>query len=76
MLGNGMEALAAQAPANLRAHEAKYHSIINSIDVGFCIVEVAFDNQQRPIEYRFVEVNAAFERSSACGRPNASGCEC
>ena len=39
----------------------KYHRIINSIDEGFCIVEMMFDKKKKPIDYRFLEVNPVFE---------------
>lgn len=57
---------AAQTTASqqLREQEIKYRAIIDSIDAGFCIVEVAFDHVQRPIDYRFLEVNSAFERQT------------
>lgn len=49
-----------------QSSEAKerYHALFNAIDEGFCIVEVIFDAQQRPVDYRFVEVNPAFERQT------------
>ncbi len=33
----------------------------NDIDIGFCIIEVAFDAPNRQADYRFLEVNSAFE---------------
>lgn len=41
--------------------EARYRSLFDSIDQGFCIVEVLFDEQERPVDYRFLEINPAFE---------------
>lgn len=46
----------------LHVSEAKYKSLFESIDEGFCIVEVLFDESAQPADYRFVEVNPAFER--------------
>ena len=43
--------------------ESRYRSLFNSIDQGFCIVEVLFDGD-RPADYRFLEANAAFERQT------------
>jgi PAS domain S-box-containing protein len=51
----------AQAELALRESEAKYRSLFTSIDEGFCIIEVLFDGE-RAIDYRFREVNPAFER--------------
>lgn len=56
----------------LRASEAKYHTLLDSIDEGYCVIEMIFDRRQRPVDYRFLEVNPAFQRQSglvnACGR--------
>ncbi len=51
--------------------ESRYRSLFNHIDSGFCIVEVAFDDLGRARDYRFLEVNPAFERLT--GLPNAAG---
>ncbi len=50
-----------RSAAELRVSEAKYRSLFESIDEGFCIVEMLFDNAGKPVDYRFVEVNAVFE---------------
>lgn len=51
--------------------EARYHTLFNSLDAGFCVVELAFDAQRVPTDYRFVEVNAAFK--SQTGLHEAAG---
>ena len=51
---------AGPAGAVLRESEARYRALFEAIDSGFCIIEVRFDEEQRPIDYRFVEVNPAF----------------
>jgi PAS domain S-box-containing protein len=51
-----------RAEEALRISEEKYHTLFESIDEGFCIVEVIFDGAGKPVDYRFVEVNPAFER--------------
>ena len=45
----------------LRASEMRYRSLFNSIDAGFCIIEMVWDEGGVPVDYRFVEVNPAFE---------------
>jgi len=45
----------------LRKSEARYHSLTESIDDGFCILEVLFDGKKNPINFRFHEVNPVFE---------------
>lgn len=42
----------------------QYRDLFNSIEEGFCVVEMIFDAQNKPIDYRFLEVNPAFERQS------------
>jgi PAS domain S-box-containing protein len=55
----------------LRQSEERYHALFNAIDEGFCIVEMLFDDANRPVDYRFIEVNPAFERHS--GLKDAQG---
>jgi len=38
-----------------------YRALFDAIDHGFCIVEVLFDEQNQPLDYRFLEINATFE---------------
>src|SRR3954451_3137840 len=40
--------------------DGRYRSIINSLDLGFCVVEMTFDASGSPVDYKFVEVNEAF----------------
>lgn len=47
----------------LRQSEERYRSLFNSIDEGFCVVEVVFD-QATAIDYRFLEVNQIFEQQT------------
>jgi PAS domain S-box-containing protein len=46
----------------LRASEDKYRTLFNSIDEGFCIIRMIFDEAGRPCDYLFLEANPAFER--------------
>jgi PAS domain S-box-containing protein len=48
----------------LRESEQKYRSLFESIDQGFCLLEVLFDADEKPFDYRFVEINEAFEQQS------------
>ena len=53
-----------RAEAALRESEARYRTLFESIDVGFCVVEMHFDEHGRPWDYRFIEANPAFERQA------------
>ena len=44
----------------LRKSEQEYRALFESINQGFCTVEVLFDERDRPIDYRFLLVNPAF----------------
>jgi PAS domain S-box-containing protein len=50
--------------AALRSSEARYRTLFSSIDQGFCIVEVMFDQHGTPQDYRFLEVSPSFERQT------------
>jgi PAS domain S-box-containing protein len=45
----------------LRESEDRYRKLFDTMIEGFCIIEVIFDPDNRPIDYRFLEVNPAFE---------------
>lgn len=51
--------------------EERYYHLFNSIDEGYCIIEMIFDENEKPVDYLFIEVNAAFEKQ--CGMLNAPG---
>jgi PAS domain S-box-containing protein len=55
----------------LRESEARYRTLFDSIDEGFCIIEVIFDAQERPVDYRLLEINPSFEKQT--GLRNALG---
>jgi PAS domain S-box-containing protein len=50
--------------AELRTSEARYRTLFDTIDAGFSVVELMFDAEDRPFDYRFVEANPAFERQT------------
>ncbi|MGZ5145468.1 MAG: ATP-binding protein [Burkholderiales bacterium] len=60
-----------QAEQALLQSEAKYRTLFDSIDEGFCTIEVLFDENGKPIDYRFIEVNPSFEKHT--GIQNARG---
>jgi signal transduction histidine kinase len=58
------------APAPILDLE-RYHLLFTLIDEGFCIVKVIFTDDGKAYDYRFLEVNPAFERHT--GLHNAAG---
>ncbi len=51
--------------------EEKYRILFDSIDEGFCIIQMIFNDLKKPVDYRFLEINASFERQT--GLKNAEG---
>ena len=51
----------------LRASEQRFRQLFETMDEGYCVIEVIFDEQQQPVDYRFLEVNPAFERQTGIG---------
>jgi PAS domain S-box-containing protein len=48
----------------LREGEERYRTLFESIDEGFCLVEVQSDDDHRAVDYLFLEVNPAFARQT------------
>ena len=61
----------AWADVALRQSEDQYRALLESIDQGFSLVDVLFDEDGDAVDYRFLEVNAAFERHT--GLHDAAG---
>jgi|GEM_PF-2129389 len=55
----------------VRESEQRYRALFDSIDEGFCVVEVLFDDADNALDYRFLEVNRVFEKQT--GISNAVG---
>jgi PAS domain S-box-containing protein len=66
VLVTALEAVAAEdsdpTGAALRRSEARYRALLESIDEGFCVFKVLFDEEDRPVDYLWLETNTAFER--------------
>lgn len=60
-----------QARQALAHTEERYRTLFNSIDEGYCIIDMIFDAQDHPVDYRFVEVSQSFEAQT--GLTNALG---
>ena len=51
-----------QTEAALQQSEDWFRTLFESIDEGFCVIEMIFDADLQPVDYRFLEVNPAFEK--------------
>jgi PAS domain S-box-containing protein len=60
-----------EAEAILRKSEQKYRMLFASIDEGFCVIEVKFNQDGTAHDYVFLETNPAFEKQT--GISNAVG---
>jgi len=60
-----------QAEQLLRDSEEGYRTLFESMDEGFCTIEVLFNENNECVDYRFLEVNPAFEPLT--GISNARG---
>ena len=52
------------AESALRTSEERYRNLFNSMDEGYCVIEMIFDQRRQAVDYRFLEVNRAFEKQS------------
>jgi PAS domain S-box-containing protein len=48
----------------LRESEGRFRTLFESMDEGYCVVEVLFDETNNPLDYRFLETNPVFEKQS------------
>jgi len=57
-----------QVEQKLRESEARYRTLFESMTEGFALHEILCDEQGRPCDYRFLDVNPAFERLTGLKR--------
>jgi PAS domain S-box-containing protein len=48
----------------LHQSEERYRTLFESIDEGFCVIEMLFDENNTPFDYRFLEINPQFEKQT------------
>jgi len=58
-----------QAEVALRQSEEHYRRLFESINEGFCTIEVLFDAEGKPFDHRILQANPAFERQSGIANP-------
>ena len=59
------------AEVALRESEHRYRTLFETMDQGFCVCEMLFDKNGEPTDYRFLEINPAFEKMT--GLEQATG---
>lgn len=58
-----------RAEQDRRRSEERYRQLFASIDEGVCVLEMIFDEDERPLDYRFLEINPTFERQTGVVQP-------
>lgn len=53
-----------RAEAAVRDSEVRYRTLFETLIEGFCTIEMIFDAQGKPLDYRFLEINPAFEKQT------------
>jgi PAS domain S-box-containing protein len=59
--------------AELSESEKRYRSLFNSMTEGFALHEIICDDQGQPCDYRFLDVNPAFEQMTGLKRSKVLG---
>jgi len=49
-----------RSDAERRASEERFSTLFSSMDEGFCVIEMMFDDAGKPFDYSFLEINPAF----------------
>lgn len=62
-----------RATAALQTSEEKYRRLFESMNEGFAIIEMLFDDSGRPIDYIMLEINPAWERQAGIGKKHVLG---
>ncbi len=53
--------------------EKKYSSLFNSMLEGFALHEMVYNDNKEPIDYRFIDINPAFEKLAGVKKENVIG---
>ena len=60
-----------EAEQQLRVTEERYRTLFDTVDQGLCVIEMLYDSNGQPIDYRFLEANPAFVKHT--GLHDAAG---
>ena len=52
------------AEKNLAQSEERYRNLFDLIDEGFCVIEILFDENGVPNDFRYLEINPTFEKQT------------
>ena len=63
----------ARIEQSLRESELRYHSLFTQMKEGFALHEIICDSSGKPVDYRFLDVNPAFEHFTGLIRSNIIG---
>ncbi|HVG14655.1 MAG TPA: PAS domain-containing protein, partial [Chitinophagaceae bacterium] len=47
-----------------KASEDKYRGLFDSIEQGFCTITIKYDEEDKPLDYQFIEVSPSFEQQT------------
>ncbi|MHB1458380.1 MAG: PAS domain S-box protein [Armatimonadota bacterium] len=61
------------AEEELQASESRYHQLFETMTEGFALHEIICDENGDPIDYRFLDINPAFEQLTGLKRENVIG---
>ncbi|MER2625630.1 MAG: EAL domain-containing protein, partial [Accumulibacter sp.] len=62
-----------QAETSLRASESRFRRLFDSMTSGFALHEIVLDADGKPCDYRFIDVNPAFEAITGLARADTVG---
>lgn len=69
----GLALTRARAGELLRMSEMRYRTLFSSMQEGFALHEIICDEAGRPVDYRFFDMNPAFERLTGLKREQLIG---
>ncbi len=72
-LKDNLERYISESTAELKESEGRYRSIFNGMTEGFALHEIITDDQGEPTDYRFLEINPAFEHLTGLRQDTVAG---